>query len=124
MGLQEENYGDMNYFIAWAVLKAYNILKGDKMNAKQKAFLWLGIIAFVLMGIFPPWFYPINIEGLKSRTNVDYKSILSPPEAIGENKYEGLIGASIDFSRLAVQWVMVAVITGGFVVSLKNSRKP
>jgi len=94
------------------------------MNRKQKAFLWLGIVAFVLMGLFPPWFYSINVQGLKSRTNVSYKSILSTPEAKGEGRFQELIGANIDFSRLIVQWAMVAVITGGFIVSLKSSKKP
>lgn len=106
------------------MLEAYNTLEGDKMNRKQKTVLWLGIIAFVLMGLFPPWFYSINVQGLKSRRNTGYKSILSAPEAIGEGRFQELIGANIDFSRLAVQWAMVAVITGGFIVSLKNSRKP
>ena len=82
------------------------------MNKKQKICLWMGIIVIVLSGIYPHWM--ITIE--------------SP--ARGES---GFIGKGrhfllhqynkqwqIDTSRLSVQWIIVAVITGGLVVTFAD----
>ena len=76
------------------------------MSKTQLRVLWVGIAVFVLMGLFPPeehYHGPPRFDflgegGLGSRfiSNVD-----------------------IDFSRLFVQWAIVAIITGGFIYSLK-----
>jgi len=42
------------FLLGCLVLEAYNISERFKMSAKQKAILWLGIIVFVVMGLFPP----------------------------------------------------------------------
>jgi hypothetical protein len=89
------------------------------MNQKQKICLWLGIIVFVLMGIFPPWTLPVNYHGAKLQRNCGYKCILTPPEISLE---EASVATSIDFSRLCVQWAMVAVVTGGLLVTLKDKK--
>lgn len=86
------------------------------MNKRQIIALWLGLIAFVLMGLYPPW---ISAEGLY-RADHRYAFILNPPV------YEQIRGLKliplIDIPRLAVQWILVAVVTGGLIVTVKDTR--
>lgn len=91
------------------------------MNTKQKIALWLGIVAFVLMGLFPPWNYPGSVLGVKIQIDKGYKAIFAPPTGKGE---EGkMFGASIDINRLCVQWAMIAVITGGLLITFSGKQK-
>jgi hypothetical protein len=75
------------------------------------------------MGIFPPWAH----KRLTVRWNLGYKFILTPPEyrseGIKTNEKEVPITGSIDFSRLSLQSAMVAVITGGLLVTFKDNKK-
>jgi hypothetical protein len=79
------------------------------MNTKQKVILWIGIIAFVLMGIFPPWMITGNEQVCLS---MGYSFILNPPNKV----------CRMDASHLCIQWVMVAVITAGLVITFKDKR--
>lgn len=93
------------------------------MNKKQLICLWSGIIVIVMMGIFPPWFLPLNVGRLQSRRDVGYKFILTPveievPPAVDTSP----VVASIDITRLCVQWVIVTVITGGFIVTFRDKK--
>jgi len=71
------------------------------MSKTQLKILWLGISIFVLMGLFPPKesFTPINsyVDGYGFIFTVD----------------------NIAFSRIFVQWAIVAIIIGGLIYSLK-----
>lgn len=93
------------------------------MNCKQLVVLWVGIIAIVLMGLFPPWCYPINVNGLRSRKNAGYHCIFDPPMGKGKTDLAELMGASIDFHRLTVLWIMASAVTGGLVVTLKGKKE-
>lgn len=62
------------------------------MNKTQLKVLWVGIGIFVLMGLFPP-------------TTRGYNFFLEKGD--------------ISFSRLSIQWAIVAAITAGFIYSLK-----
>jgi len=71
------------------------------MSKTQLIILWIGIVIFVLMGLFPPKEYNTPIG-----SNADgYGFILTVD--------------NITFSRLFVQWAIVAIITGGLIYSLK-----
>ena len=70
------------------------------MSKTQLIILWIGIFIFVLMGIFPP-----AERSFRGEFYVGYEFILN--------------SANISFSRLFVQWVIVAAITGGLIYSLK-----
>ena len=70
------------------------------MSKTQLKILWIGIVIFVLMGIFPP-----AERSFRGEFYVGYEFILN--------------SANISFSRLFVQWVIVAAITGGLIYSLK-----
>jgi len=62
------------------------------MSKTQLKVLWVGIGVFVLMGLFPP-------------TTRGYHFVL--------NRFD------ISFSRLCIQWAIVAAVTTGFIYSLK-----
>jgi len=79
------------------------------MNKKQKIALWLGIIIIVAMGTFPPWV--ISIQGAIQQRGYDF--ILIPPEEY----------CHINTSRLYVQWIMVVLITGGLLITIKSPRR-
>jgi len=70
------------------------------MSKTQLIILWIGIFIFVLMGLFPP-----AEHSFRGEFYVGYEFILN--------------SANISFSRLFVQWVIVAAITGGLIYSLK-----
>ena len=84
------------------------------MNKKQKIVLWVGIITAVIMGIYPPWVY----ESRSGKTVPGpYGHIANPPpESYKTARF-------IDLYRLGVQWIMVAGVTGGLLVTLKGKRK-
>ncbi len=83
-----------------------------KMNKKQLKCLWLGVIIIVLMGLYPPWYFPSTRDGFKVRLPAGYKLMLTTEK-----------GARVDITRLYVQWVMVGVITGGLIYTFKDKPK-
>lgn len=79
------------------------------MNKKQERLLWVGIAIIVLMGIFPP-------------------VMLSETDGGGYcGEGNGFIfnisDVRVDAPQLFVQWVMVAVVTGGLFVTFKDRKK-
>ena len=88
------------------------------MNNKQKIVFWIGIAAIVLMGIFPPWiaYQPSHGWGYDR----GYKFLLRRPPKLST---ESSLMPMIDLPRLAIQWILVAVITGGLLVTLKDEKK-
>jgi hypothetical protein len=96
------------------------------MNLKQKICLWLGIITIVLMGVFPPWVLIVRGGGMVLKQNEGYKFILTPAERKTKesSSYSGaLLMSNIDFSRLGVQWALVAVVTGGLLITFKDKKQ-
>lgn len=71
------------------------------MKKRQKICLWLGIIIFVLIGLFPP------------NTIRD-----GWPWFIFE-----LRGHTICYSKLMVQWILVVVITSSLIYALRDKQK-
>ena len=72
------------------------------MNKKQKIIMWIGITIFVLMGLFPPYEY-------ESETSY---GLLIDPDGYSE----------LDFIRLAIQWIIVSVLTVGAIYSTKGTK--
>lgn len=104
------------------------------MNRKQKIVLWIGIGIFVLMALFPPWTLQLTstsiltlsyeekrwLAGQKSST---YKFLLTPPQLGVADQKIGVPFFQIDVPKLGVQVAVVAVITGGLFVTLKEKKK-
>lgn len=80
------------------------------MNKKQKKILWIGIIIIALTGMFPPYNYEVGFGGKKQ---VSYDFFLSPP-------YHS--SAELDFARLTIQWIIVAVVTAGALYSASGDK--
>lgn len=85
------------------------------MNKRQLVTLWIGIGLFVLMGIFPPWlrtgFKTIFGAG-RYTAAAGYAPIFLPPA----------YALSVDASRLFLQWGIVALVTGGFIVTFRKPK--
>ena len=86
------------------------------MNWKQKICLWIGIVVIVMMGLFPPWMATAPGEG--NYVAGGYGFILFPRDQFGESLWL----ARIDFGQLAAQWAMVAVVTGGLIVTFADKK--
>jgi hypothetical protein len=71
------------------------------MGKSRLKILWIGIIIFVLMGLFPP------------------KESHTPAGSYADGYGFIFTVDNIDFNRLFVQWAIVAVVTGGLIYSLK-----
>lgn len=94
------------------------------MNRKQIICLWIGIGVFILMGLFPPWVSKYGrFSGYMFAFNPTSHSL--PPYLEGrENKpvpyYTYDPSLRVDISRLSVQWIIVAVITGGLLLTFRE----
>jgi hypothetical protein len=79
----------------------------DIVNRQQRICLWAGIVLFVLMGLFPPRVGP-------RRLGPRYTFLVTRTDR------------SIDMAHLAVQWILVAVVTGGLMLTFrrKEAGKP
>jgi hypothetical protein len=72
--------------------------------------LWIGIVVFIMMGLFPPCYWPSSGKFL------GWHSISS------FQKYP-MTYAKIYTSLLFTQWIMVAVITGGLLLTFQGKKK-
>lgn len=86
------------------------------MNTKQRGVLLIGALLFVALALFPPW-HTIGTANVYSNYTLPNRSeylgyafFTRPPED----------GASIEFSRLAIEWLCLAVVTGTLIVLLKK----
>ena len=94
------------------------------MTKIQKIVMWVGIIAVVGMGLYPPWTTKFTRTGL-SACHYKYNPIHKAPHFTldhpgSENMSLGR--GYIDIHRLLVQWAMVAFITGGMVVTCRRKQ--
>jgi len=80
------------------------------MNLKQIICLWIGIGIFLIMGLCPPCYWPP--DGLF----LGWHSISS------FQKYP-MTYARIYTSLLTAQWIMVAVIIGGLLLTFQGKKK-
>ncbi len=81
------------------------------LNFNQRFLLGLGVVLFVLMGLIPPWIYTFAYSGATTHIEkpAGYFLIIDPPKP-ETNRYTE--GVRIDFSRLLLQWIIVAAATG------------
>jgi hypothetical protein len=79
------------------------------MNKKQEKCVWIGIIIFVLMGIFPPWILHyqrlIRDQVIALFHSGGYDFLFVPPNN----------AVCIDLTRLITQWLMLSVLTAWIV---------
>jgi hypothetical protein len=90
------------------------------MNAKQKAIIYIGLMVFVLAGLFPPW---IKVTKILANTGmrilqedpVGLSFILSPPiwDIDRHPAPHYFTDAKLDVSRLAIEWTIILALTIG-----------
>jgi len=112
------------------------------LNRRQKIALWCGVVAIVLMGLFPPW----NWTYLSSKWIGAYTAA---PSRVYEPKFAGYSfittdrllsndrkdvkygevthaswreGGRIDLRRLCIQWALVALVTGAVIVTSADKK--
>ena len=76
------------------------------MNKKQKRILWIGITIVILMGLFPPYEH-----SMRGREKVFYDFLLFT------------LSSELAVARLAVQWIIVSVLTASAIYSIKGSKE-
>jgi polyferredoxin len=91
------------------------------MNKKQKKVIWIGLIIFILMGLFPPWIDDVECFNPSSEPSHSggtvfvtrsYGFLFIPPRGM----------AFVDLTRLLVQWLLVIAVTA-WMVYLKGDQK-
>jgi hypothetical protein len=102
-----------------------------RVNRRQKLVLWIGILIICAMGVYPPWLNLIEIKGFHIQELGRYSWFFRPPNLQiydviidGKDPHEkiltygevGTYKVQIDFSRLLIQWVCIAVLTLGFFI--------
>ena len=89
------------------------------MNRNQRICLWVGIAVFVLIGLFPPHY------GRRVPRSGDNSSVLVTWAMA--HGYWFLVSWSekkaIDTERLCIQWAIVAVVTGGLILTFHQSPR-
>jgi GYF domain 2 len=92
-----------------------SIPSGKTLMQKRKLILVLGVVAFLACGIFPPWVYVMNNEGLHSQTDAGYGLILTPPAPRDRPDLpfvsEPLYSSQVDMSRLGIEWACICALS-------------
>jgi len=78
------------------------------MNQKQEVALWVGIIIFVLMGLFPPCMSSYSDSAAYYFT--------------GHCFIFDLYHYRVDVPHLLAGWAMVAVVTGGLIYTVRDKK--
>lgn len=82
------------------------------MNERQKKNLWLGVMAVVAMGIYPPW-----RESGSSEAPLSFAPIFDPPTLLESQVSKGITKVDIDFSRLGIEFFLGCLFTGALVAT-------
>ncbi len=91
------------------------------MNRKQKICLWIGIIVIVLMGIFPP--LKFGCYQPDAVWAVDMSLWARRFHSFGYERLWMLEEPEIGFSKLLIQWSIVAIATVGLLLTFKDHKK-
>jgi hypothetical protein len=107
------------------------------MNNKQKKCLWVGIALIVIMGLFPPWVcereerksrgYGEGYEWKSTTEPGSYSWIGNPPRTHFEKTFDGratIRAKFVDLYRLGIQCFVVAVVTAGLIITLRDKKDP
>lgn len=106
------------------------------MNRKQKTVLFVGVILFIVMGLFPPHSFFGGKDDVCVRfsrlyiTNFNppyYHFILSSPLALPQiatprspESQNWKIYSKIDFTVLIIQWIILSIIVFGILAIMKR----
>jgi hypothetical protein len=89
------------------------------LNAAPKACLWLGILAFVLLGLYSPWVERADIPyRLHFARSAGYSFIWSPPPLPDWPRQASM---EVNLARLGTEWLIVGVVTAGLAFTLRKA---
>jgi hypothetical protein len=106
------------------------------MNHRQRSALWPTIALLIVMALVPPWTrttdFAVGSVHERSERSAGYAVLFAPPEPspspskVHRPKHLALAGEGvvIDFPRLLIQCVIVVLIGGGLIVTLKEGGAP
>jgi hypothetical protein len=78
--------------------------------------LWVGIVLFVLMGLYPPWVWATEVQGVDVWMLPKYRFLLNRPLL----NDQGAPCYSIDRTQLVIQWLILVAITGGLFITFRT----
>jgi len=87
------------------------------LNPLQIKILIMSTVIFIVMGLFPPWTYTHDNRSMHIEKPAGYGFIMEPPEP-EESNYR--YGIKVDTSRLAIQWLMLIVLSGSALILTKK----
>lgn len=89
------------------------------LNRRQTRALLTGVLAFVLMGLFPPWeqLYINELGGWYDRP-AGVHFILAPPDQFHLSNY---LGATVNWTQLFIQWFLVGGLTLAYVWRFRDN---
>lgn len=93
-----------------------------RLKRRQSVIIISCITVLILMSLFPPWYHSIYIstnQHVAVEITGTYAFAFCPPEPLLKSHGDFWI-AHIDFSRLFIQWVLVALLTVGIVLLLER----
>jgi len=94
------------------------------LNKIQRWILIVGLVIFVLMGLYPPWKAMTSANTAnRQETPYRYGLITKPPIRMTGGEFAGQIATRLDTTRLTVQWLILAVATGGAIFLTKDPPK-
>jgi hypothetical protein len=98
-----------------AIRNTLRAIKDIYMNRKKLIILWSGIFVIVAMCLFPPF---VAKDG-----TVGYAQLFSREISIAYSSYDTReVDAHIDVVRLIIQCVIVGLITGALLYTLKDKK--
>ncbi|MBI5044058.1 MAG: hypothetical protein HZC10_09595 [Nitrospirae bacterium] len=89
------------------------------LNSKQLKVVIAAAVIFIVMGLYPPWIYTLDVESIHSEKPAGYALIIAPPTP---EKNAPAFGVRLDISRLLLQWLVLGAATVGAVLVAKGPR--
>lgn len=101
---------------------------GPRANREQLIVLWIGIGLLSLIGLYPPWMYTVQSRGdsgmVRMEREAGYHPLFSPPQPQSSDQSDSsapyIDGVRLDFPRIAVQIVVVFLVTGGLFWTFRD----
>jgi len=87
-------------------------LSASSMNRRQTTCLKAGLLLLIMATIFPPWRYSGAIGGFRYSRSL-YGFLFHPP----------IEGATVNLSRLVVEWVLISLVTSAAFFALAQQAR-
>ena len=103
-----------------------SLVSRGAMNRKGRACLWLGFLLLVVATLFPPWSYSYSYRSASGLPRLPTLAGSRPPTFSGFSYgfllYPPSANATVNVSRLFVEYVFIALVTSGLLLSQVKRR--